>query len=68
MHTIKSAVATDLRFLNICRSLSSSNPIYMTRMSAGHYAYVEQDQDLPTGGNELPTYDDLAVQNGPNSR
>jgi hypothetical protein len=37
-------------------------------MSAERYAYVEQDQDQPAGGNELPTYDDLATQNGPNSR
>ncbi|XP_006456699.1 hypothetical protein AGABI2DRAFT_211754, partial [Agaricus bisporus var. bisporus H97] len=29
---------------------------------------VEQDRDEPSGGNELPTYDDLAQQNGPNSR
>lgn len=29
---------------------------------------VEQDQNLSTGGDELPTYDDLAAQSGPNSR
>jgi len=32
------------------------------------YAYVEQDSNNPPNGNELPTYDDLANQNGPNSR
>ena len=32
------------------------------------YGYVEQDSDNPSNGNELPTYDDLANQNGPNSR
>jgi hypothetical protein len=37
-------------------------------MSAKQFAYVEQDHDHPQGGNELPTYDDLAIQNGPNSR
>ncbi|KAF9481871.1 hypothetical protein BDN70DRAFT_875843 [Pholiota conissans] len=37
-------------------------------MSAEQYAHIEQDpQGLP-GGNELPTYDDLANHNGPNSR
>jgi hypothetical protein len=31
--------------------------------------FVEQDQPSPVEeGNELPTYDDLAAQNGPNSR
>ncbi|KIM46555.1 hypothetical protein M413DRAFT_441642 [Hebeloma cylindrosporum] len=37
-------------------------------MSAQQYAYVEQDPSGPPSGNELPTYDDLANQNGPNSR
>lgn len=33
------------------------------------YAYtIEQDPNIPPAGNELPTYDDLAQQNGPNSR
>jgi hypothetical protein len=30
--------------------------------------YVEQDYNIPKGGDELPTYDDLAAQGGPNSR
>ncbi|KAK0461648.1 uncharacterized protein EV420DRAFT_1619179 [Desarmillaria tabescens] len=30
--------------------------------------YVEQDAKFKGGGDELPTYDDLAAQNGPNSR
>ncbi|KAK0207002.1 hypothetical protein DFS33DRAFT_1255800 [Desarmillaria ectypa] len=30
--------------------------------------YVEQDDKVKGGGDELPTYDDLAAQNGPNSR
>ncbi|KIY42883.1 hypothetical protein FISHEDRAFT_68270 [Fistulina hepatica ATCC 64428] len=30
--------------------------------------YVEQDRDVPTSSGDLPTYDDLAVQHGPNSR
>jgi len=37
-------------------------------MSANQYGYVEQDSGDPPNGNELPTYDDLATQNGPNSR
>ncbi|KAF8969394.1 hypothetical protein BDZ97DRAFT_1795374 [Flammula alnicola] len=37
-------------------------------MSAEQYTHVEQDPQDPPGGNELPTYDDLANQNGPNSR
>ncbi|TFK72029.1 hypothetical protein BDN72DRAFT_887404 [Pluteus cervinus] len=32
------------------------------------YERVEQDYNVPTNGNELPTYDDLAAQAGPNSR
>ena len=30
--------------------------------------YIEQDSHGTSGNNELPTYDDLAEQNGPNSR
>jgi hypothetical protein len=30
--------------------------------------YVEQDYNIPKSGDELPTYDDLAAQGGPNSR
>jgi hypothetical protein len=36
-------------------------------MSADQYL-VEQDKKYPPSGDELPTYDDLANQNGPNSR
>ncbi|KAK0230285.1 hypothetical protein IW262DRAFT_1521668 [Armillaria fumosa] len=36
-------------------------------MDAPRY-YVEQDDNIQGGGDELPTYDDLAAQNGPNSR
>ncbi|THU91878.1 hypothetical protein K435DRAFT_758637 [Dendrothele bispora CBS 962.96] len=32
------------------------------------YRYVEQDPSGPANGGELPTYDDLIAQNGPNSR
>ncbi|KIY70389.1 hypothetical protein CYLTODRAFT_371136 [Cylindrobasidium torrendii FP15055 ss-10] len=32
------------------------------------YDYLEQDSDSQQSGNDLPTYDDLAAQNGPNSR
>lgn len=32
------------------------------------FTYIEQDHPSPDEGNELPTYDDLAAQNGPNSR
>ncbi|KAI3610592.1 hypothetical protein WG66_006830 [Moniliophthora roreri] len=35
-------------------------------MASPHY--VEQDRDLGIGADELPTYDDLAAQAGPNSR
>ncbi|KAF8806229.1 hypothetical protein BYT27DRAFT_7102540 [Phlegmacium glaucopus] len=37
-------------------------------MSAETHTYIEQDPILPPAGNELPTYDDLTQQNGPNSR
>jgi len=37
-------------------------------MSAEQFAYIEQDTLSSPNGNELPTYDDLAAQNGPNSR
>ena len=37
-------------------------------MSAEQHIYIEQDPNFPPTGNELPTYDDLALQNGPNSR
>lgn len=30
--------------------------------------YVEQDTVIEKAGDELPTYDDLAEQGGPNSR
>ncbi|KAJ7461981.1 hypothetical protein FB451DRAFT_1140016 [Mycena latifolia] len=30
--------------------------------------HIEQDRDLPIGDDDLPTYDDLAAQAGPNSR
>lgn len=32
------------------------------------YLPVEQDYNVATGEDELPTYDDLAEQSGPNSR
>jgi len=34
------------------------------------FTFVEQDRPSTDDGpgNELPTYDDLAAQNGPNSR
>ncbi|KAF8076773.1 hypothetical protein FPV67DRAFT_1605191 [Lyophyllum atratum] len=35
---------------------------------ASEYTHVEQDSSAPNGQDELPTYDDLAAQNGPNSR
>ncbi|KAF8165714.1 hypothetical protein B0H34DRAFT_690245 [Crassisporium funariophilum] len=37
-------------------------------MSAEQYTHIEQDSDIPQGVDDLPTYDDLAQQNGPNSR
>ncbi|KAJ3854924.1 hypothetical protein EV368DRAFT_35778 [Lentinula lateritia] len=37
-------------------------------MSSEDYSYVEQDTDDSTNQGGLPTYDDLAAQNGPNSR
>ncbi|TFK28919.1 hypothetical protein FA15DRAFT_691415 [Coprinopsis marcescibilis] len=37
-------------------------------MSSEAYSHVEQDPSAPTDGDELPSYDDLAAQNGPNSR
>jgi hypothetical protein len=37
-------------------------------MSAEQYNHIEQDPHGLPNGNELPTYDDLAEQNGPNSR
>ena len=37
-------------------------------MSSEAGEHIEQDQAAPAGGAELPTYDDLAEQNGPNSR
>ncbi|KAJ3487299.1 hypothetical protein NLJ89_g11728 [Agrocybe chaxingu] len=37
-------------------------------MSAEQYTHIEQDKHPSPGGDELPTYDDLANQNGPNSR
>ncbi|KAF9559666.1 hypothetical protein CPC08DRAFT_750836 [Agrocybe pediades] len=37
-------------------------------MSAEQYTHIEQDTLAAPNGNELPTYDDLAAQNGPNSR
>ncbi|KAJ6532275.1 hypothetical protein DFH09DRAFT_1284701 [Mycena vulgaris] len=30
--------------------------------------HIEQDRNLPIGADDLPTYDDLAAQEGPNSR
>lgn len=36
-------------------------------MDAPQYT-LEQDQGPQSGGDELPTYDDLAAQSGPNSR
>lgn len=43
---------------------SSSNPFDVPR------GIIEQDQNAPAGGgsDDLPSYDDLAAQNGPNSR
>lgn len=32
------------------------------------YDKVEQDYNIPKPGDELPTYEDLATQGGPNSR
>ncbi|KAF8914340.1 hypothetical protein CPB84DRAFT_1721306 [Gymnopilus junonius] len=37
-------------------------------MSDAPYSHVEQDPLGTPGGNELPTYDELANQHGPNSR
>lgn len=37
-------------------------------MSSEDYSYVEQDTNDSTNQGGLPTYDDLAAQNGPNSR
>ncbi|TFK43867.1 hypothetical protein BDQ12DRAFT_643609 [Crucibulum laeve] len=37
-------------------------------MSSEPYTHIEQDYIVPDGGDGLPTYDDLAAQNGPNSR
>lgn len=37
-------------------------------MSAEQLTYIEQDPGVPDGEDDLPTYDDLAAQNGPNSR
>ncbi|KAF9534614.1 hypothetical protein CPB83DRAFT_878973 [Crepidotus variabilis] len=38
-------------------------------MSEGQYTYVEQDAHQPPAGDDgLPTYEDLAEHNGPNSR
>jgi len=37
-------------------------------MSSEQFSHVEQDHSIPKGGDELPTYDDLAAQSGPNSR
>lgn len=45
-------------------TLNSSH--FVSKMSSG--PHIEQDRDAPGGGQELPTYDDLVAQNGPNSR
>ena len=37
-------------------------------MSSDHPSYVEQDKVNFRGPNELPSYDELAEHNGPNSR
>lgn len=38
-------------------------------MSSEPYTYIEQDHIAPNDAtDDLPTYDDLAAQNGPNSR
>ncbi|KAF8897886.1 hypothetical protein BD779DRAFT_1608371 [Infundibulicybe gibba] len=37
-------------------------------MSSESFTHIEQDKRPPDGGDQLPTYDDLAAQNGPNSR
>lgn len=37
-------------------------------MAPETYTHLEQDFSIPKNGDELPTYDDLAVQGGPNSR
>lgn len=37
-------------------------------MSSQPPGNVEQDYNIAKPGDELPTYDDLAVQGGPNSR
>lgn len=37
-------------------------------MSTEQLTYIEQDSGIPDGQDDLPTYDDLAAQNGPNSR
>lgn len=45
------------------------NPTVTTvSMSSEQFSHVEQDHSIPKGGDELPTYDDLAAQSGPNSR
>lgn len=47
------------------------SPQFTKRMASPeqqHYSHVEQDQRAQQHGDELPTYDDLAAQNGPNSR
>ena len=35
---------------------------------AGRHSFPQLEQDLHGPGDDLPTYDDLAEKNGPNSR
>ena len=46
----------------------SEFPSLSSASMSGEYIPVEQDKAAPPSGDALPTYDDLAAQNGPNSR
>lgn len=48
--------------------LNSTQYLVTSGMSSEPYAQIEQDNASPSGDDGLPTYDDLAAQNGPNSR
>lgn len=43
-------------------------PLPSRTMSAEQYTQIEQDRAPPPVDDEPPSYDDLAAQNGPNSR
>lgn len=62
--TLNVAVQVNLGEMSILPDLS---PTSMS-LSAEEYPHLEQDTDDPTNEGGLPTYDDLAAQNGPNSR